>query len=30
MISVVEQPSSDLALGERGGPAQPLISVRGW
>lgn len=29
MISVVEQPSSDLALGERGGPAQPLISVRG-
>ncbi|UIK05522.1 ABC transporter ATP-binding protein [Neorhizobium galegae] len=29
MISVVQEPAYDLPLGERGGPAQPLISARG-
>ncbi|MBP2559352.1 peptide/nickel transport system ATP-binding protein [Neorhizobium galegae] len=29
MISIVEEPAYDLPVGERGGPAQPLISARG-
>ncbi|CDN57454.1 Oligopeptide/dipeptide ABC transporter, ATPase subunit (plasmid) [Neorhizobium galegae bv. officinalis bv. officinalis str. HAMBI 1141] len=29
MISIVEEPAYDLPVGEKGGPAQPLISVRG-
>jgi peptide/nickel transport system ATP-binding protein len=29
MISIVEEPAYDLPIGERGGPAQPLISARG-
>jgi peptide/nickel transport system ATP-binding protein len=29
MISVVQEPAYDLPVGERGGPAQPLISARG-
>ena len=29
MISIVEKPAYDLPVGERGGPAQPLISARG-
>ncbi|WP_105428942.1 ABC transporter ATP-binding protein [Neorhizobium sp. T6_25] len=28
MISVVQEPAYDLPVGERGGPAQPLISAR--
>jgi peptide/nickel transport system ATP-binding protein len=28
MISIVEEPAYDLPVGERGGPAQPLISAR--
>lgn len=29
MISIVEEPAYDLPVGERGGPAQPLVSARG-
>ncbi|CDZ54414.1 ABC transporter ATP-binding protein [Neorhizobium galegae] len=29
MIGIVEEPAYDLPVGERGGPAQPLISARG-
>ncbi len=29
MISIVEEPAYDLPIGERGGPAQPLISAKG-